>query len=905
MHPDPPSSPSHVTHPAVVFWDRSVHAITAWAGAQQLALRDVVVLLPYAQWLAPARAAWGRAGGWAPRLETLRTLTASLGPSAASPAGLLRLDAALDRLSIAQALQRLPQAPWAPLAEGGVAHAAKHAVDRVLQAASALARAAHALPPGQRKAYWEQARQQLPALGGPGAAERSLARWALEWAAAAAEPASDALFRLRPAGWVLLQGAEAQPLAEQVAQASGRPTLRLDASEPTIWTQACQRTAAGAAAEAGELLQLAACTDFEDEAQATAAQVLQHLKCDEVPVALVAQDRELVRRVRALLARHAVPIDDETGWLLTTTRAGAAVMCLLRAASPQASSAEVLEALRGARQSAATEAALDALEDALRRGRHSRASQVPDAALPQQARPLWQHAQQCRRTLAGDGMRSLAAWLGVLRQHLEAEVELADPQQPDEAMRQVYAALHLHDSDLHEPGVTGAPAREDESSALAVMELPDVELDLPAFTAWVDAALEQAVFRPAPPPEAAVQVVITPLSRVGLRPFAAVVMPGCDARRLAPAGDGDALLGDALAARLGLPHRVQRRAELQRAFELLLQQPRLTLLRRHAEQGEELAAAPWWERLQAEHQRLFGRPLPAWRDPRAWSELMPQQTRRPSPVPLRLPQRLSASRVADLRACPYRFFSRAVLGLSQSDELEDDADKRDYGLWLHAVLDAFHRERTPGAEAAADAALLQRVAQRCRRERALDDAGFLPFAASFESLAPLYLAWLRQREAHGWHWQQGELPCTATSAALGGVQLYGRLDRLDGGPGRQTQVIDYKTSSSGSLKKLVKQPLEDTQLAFYAALWLAADAAQPSAQPPLAAMYLALDSKDGLVELPHPQVTESAERLVQGLAGELQRLREGAGLPALGEGLACEHCEARGLCRKDQWEGRP
>jgi ATP-dependent helicase/nuclease subunit B len=33
----------------------------------------------------------------------------------------------------------------------------------------------------------------------------------------------------------------------------------------------------------------------------------------------------------------------------------------------------------------------------------------------------------------------------------------------------------------------------------------------------------------------------------------------------------------------------------------------------------------------------------------------------------------------------------------------------------------------------------------------------------------------------------------------------------------------------------------------------------------------------------------------------MKRLREGAGLRALGEGSACEYCQARGLCRRDHW----
>jgi ATP-dependent helicase/nuclease subunit B len=53
--------------------------------------------------------------------------------------------------------------------------------------------------------------------------------------------------------------------------------------------------------------------------------------------------------------------------------------------------------------------------------------------------------------------------------------------------------------------------------------------------------------------------------------------------------------------------------------------------------------------------------------------------------------------------------------------------------------------------------------------------------------------------------------------------------------------------------------------------------------------------------VPHADVADTARELLQHLAEDLQRLRGGAALPALGEGRVCELCEARGLCRRDHW----
>ncbi|HEY1225878.1 MAG TPA: hypothetical protein VGF26_01025, partial [Ramlibacter sp.] len=50
-------------------------------------------------------------------------------------------------------------------------------------------------------------------------------------------------------------------------------------------------------------------------------------------------------------------------------------------------------------------------------------------------------------------------------------------------------------------------------------------------------------------------------------------------------------------------------------------------------------------------------------------------------------------------------------------------------------------------------------------------------------------------------------------------------------------------------------------------------------------------------------VVGARDALVEGITSDLARIAQGAALPALGEGRACEFCAARGLCRKDSWHG--
>jgi ATP-dependent helicase/nuclease subunit B len=295
-----------------------------------------------------------------------------------------------------------------------------------------------------------------------------------------------------------------------------------------------------------------------------------------------------------------------------------------------------------------------------------------------------------------------------------------------------------------------------------------------------------------------------------------------------------------------------------------------------------------------------------------------------------LPARLSASQVEALRDCPYRFFALAVLRLRQVDELDAEADKRLYGNWLHATLKHFHDHRASLAtlpDAAATQADFIAAAEVAMAALSTEgDAGdferlrvdLLPFRVGLEALAQRYIEWLAGHEAKSWRFSGGEIGRRIVPAELGGTALIGRLDRIDRqgpaadaapvadilvprAPVRQAArawlLIDYKTGSAEALKRKVRQPLEDTQLAFYAAISAPALAEGDT----LAAQYLALDDREEIKAIVHPDVGDSAQALLDGLADEWQRLRAGAAMPALGEGPVCEFCDARGLCRRDRW----
>ena len=871
-------------------WLACADATRRWLAERALAPQDAVLLLPFVELLPPARSAFAGLGGWMPRIETVRTLAATLGPAPGAAQGSLSGEVAVDRLVAAQLLAQVAALrDWR--ARDPQAHA--QAVGEVLQAAQTLARGAAAVHPAQREAWWALARQSVAGPDSAAPLDGLLAQVALAWAALTPAPATDRLFSLTPSAWIVLEAGGADALTCAVladATQRGIPVLRLvaDASD-----QANPFDAAPANPP-----RLLTAPDAEAEAMAAASvvalsvaqSVAQSVATHQMPVALIAEDRAGVRRIRALLERLGLRIADESGWTLSTTRAGARVMALLRAAQAQ-----------GAQSGA--DAWLDWLKAEVRPGPECAGSIHLDrlellwrregpGALPQPNRQpeelaalAWWADQRSRlNSLNATRRQPLAAWLQVLRATLPADEPLeASLWRQDSAGRAVWQALRL-----------------DVASARADVDGWTMTLD--DLTDWVDATLADAEFRPA---DASAQVVITPMARAMLRPFGAVIFPGADERHLGPPAPGPALLSDATLRALGLDDARARGERLARCFVQLLRQSGLTLLRRSADGDEHLGPSPWLTRLRLARRR---RGLPDLAETAA-QPLLTELPAAPVYPPLaragaRLPQAVSASAVEALRACPYRFFSRSVLRLGQTDELEADTAKRDYGSLLHAMLERFHAQRDLSQPLAVQQQTLVALGSALLQEHGLDAASMLPFLAGLPTFAERYLVWQAQRDAEGWVYAAGEIDSEVTPEGLGGLHLRGRIDRLDrldrGGQGQQ-QVLDYKTGAAEGLKKKLRQPLEDTQLAFYAAQLMAG----PAPPDTLQAAYVALDERTGITELPHPDVTESARALLSSLAADWPRLAAGAPLRALGEGAACDFCEARGLCRRDHWVGDP
>lgn len=850
-------------HPALRWWTEPVAGLLARIAAQ-LQQRPAhpartVVLVPYAQLLRLVRGLWAHnyPDGFAPRFETTMTWCASLrGP--ASSATDIAFDVALDTLT-AQAL----------LARAGLAAHQEVLGAQLVQAVHQLGPLAAACHP-QRRSAWAQAARSLvePDLDNPALAwEAAVVRIALEWAAVSGY-VTDVLFDPELVAGLdcllVVQGLTEDPLVGGLHAVWGDTLCVLPMFANASSAHAIETFGA---------IGFHACRDAEDEAQRSTACVLQHILAGRMPVALVSSDRVLTRRVRAMLEGQAVQIRDENGWKLSTSSAGVQVMGFLRACVWNASTDAVLNWLKSA---PGVTPYVDALEAAVRKNpvrdwRAVAGSQVVQAQAELAA--ACQQIEQLRERFHGS--KKLLAWLAELRAALYT-CNVWEGLLADNAGARVLAALRLVPTDsaawetLVEQALWGQR-----------------RMDLAEFSAWVNQALEGDSFQP--PYPAQEQVVILPMSQMLGRPFAAVVLAGCDEVRLCPspepAGNWTALQRRAL----GLPSRDQMQATLRAAWLHCLQTPVCDVLWRSSDEtGETLLPSPLVQLLPM---RQVLQPLDA-PDPRLARSVALRPVLPPMPTGALLPvKQLSASGYEDLRRCPYRFFALRQLDLRTVDELDSEVDKRDFGLWIHEVLTRFQRTLA-----------LQPAASRTERERMLDAASqaasesmglppdeFLPFAAAWPQVRTGYLHWLQDHEANGAVFSSAE---AAHARPLGDCQLVGRIDRMDTLADGSVMVLDYKTEAVGKTRARIQSGFEDTQLAFYAAL-LPHDR--------LCAAYVNVGERDGTNSYAQAQIAELRDALVSGIEQDLQRIAQGVPLPALGDGEACSFCQARGLCRKDFW----
>jgi ATP-dependent helicase/nuclease subunit B len=270
---------------------------------------------------------------------------------------------------------------------------------------------------------------------------------------------------------------------------------------------------------------------------------------------------------------------------------------------------------------------------------------------------------------------------------------------------------------------------------------------------------------------------------------------------------------------------------------------------------------------------------------------LPQTAAMPAPrIPQSLiPSRISASGYNSLVACPYQFYARHMLRLNEMDEVREGVEKRDYGEWVHDILHRFHQQFPLLAEHPRTALeeALQHISSEVFAPTVERDYLARAWLLRWQQAIPAYLDAQLKSEAEGWHYQSGEVPFELPLTEA--LTLHGRIDRVDVRDGG-CRVLDYKMMDATRLRNKLKEPGEDVQLACYAHVYEADEAA-----------FISIEKNKVVAVAPPDDLPQLAQANIERLLQVFEQMRDGAALPAHGVDEACTYCEMRGLCRKSEW----
>jgi ATP-dependent helicase/nuclease subunit B len=630
--------------------------------------------------------------------------------------------------------------------------------------------------------------------------------------------------------------------------------------------------------DAMEQIRLSPAHSMELEAQRAAQTVVDWIVAGKASIAVIAQDRVVARRLRALLERAQIFVADETGWKLSTTRAASAVSAWFEVVSTRAGTLALLDllkspfvfadvphkaqhlmsievCLRNANVSGGWDAAARALSGVP-------AAQDMVRALEQQAAVFAGRKTLRQWSAASEGcLQTLGIWAAL---------------QADAAGAQVLALMQ---------------------AIAAECAAQTQEFSFAEWRAFIGMQLESTSYIA---PDLDRRVVMLTLSGAQLRAFDAVLMVGCDAEHL-PSQSGETLFfANTVRRELGLATReiVQLR-QLRDFASLLCSNREVVLSWQEQRDGEPNSVSAWISRLDLALQRAQCRAPKQHAVQIECRNLTAQTGTMPRPsAPALLPAKLSSGGYGSMVACPYQFFAARMLGLSGLDELSDMPEKRDYGDWLHQILFRYH-ETLRDYPAAPDQreALLRTISADLFDKAVIENAAALGFYVRWKKVLPSYLAWANAREADGWRFAYGERKFEkilrwGTEEKGGEILLHGRIDRVDEGAGGELALLDYKTRDATKLREKLKNG-EDRQLAFYGIL---------SGGSFEHAHYVPIDGgKDKLGMVDAPDYARTQQVLASQLSANLQALSEGAALPATGTEEVCTYCAVRGLCRKGAW----
>ena len=678
---------------------------------------------------------------------------------------------------------------------------------------------------------------------------------------------------------------------------------------------------------------LIAAKRFEELAWAAAKTIEQHLIDGKTKLALVAQDRLVARRARALLSRlgPALSIRDETGWKLSTTRAAAAFnswLELIKAPKDGPSAKVLLEFL----QNPFLDLGKILNKDA--QACSGLVAELEDILVASKAESGWKtfylaiEGAQESATKTSSALPSVALlellqfirerhheWLRLKLDCNKAHAQLqsnllatgmAQSLEKDSAGKQLLEVLKTFD--------------------LSKTQYQEVAIRLSEWLSLLKTVIEGSSYQEAGT-ESQATLSILPLSSTRLRDFEAVVMVGCDEQQLPAYSEPPLFFSDALNQLLKTSTIAMQFVQQARDLsQLLVSCAHVDLLwQSKSNNGEPLRPSAWIQRLQ---NQIDWQAAPAQLQKRSFDAAPMAMSVAHFEEALPMPLTMSPSAYKALRDCPYRYYVRSLLGLRKNKGFDEGFDASLAGQTLHKLLKRFYQALK--TQEHTNPILNSNMEQRrAWMEQSLSTYSEQEFASLIEGDArvmgalrdwqkqiPSFVDWQLQRELAGWQYFDGEvkvgfdLPFKDSDGNLNCIRIEGFADRYDLqiDNSKIASVIDYKNQRFEKVKLRAEHILDDPQLLIYAraaneehenhklnghmvkqAEWVAlkADIAKGDDK--------ALRGQE-VADMP-TMMQQFSEQITDDVA----QLWAKKPLQAFAPEGVCQYCEARGICRKGIW----
>jgi len=657
-------------------------------------------------------------------------------------------------------------------------------------------------------------------------------------------------------------------------------------------------------------------TSAEHEAQAIALQLVHWRKQGKQQLAIITEDRRLARRVRALLERFGLTVNDYTGWALSTTSAAAVIECWLSLIEQDFAYQPLLDLLKSSfvlpdwDRDKLSKATYRFEQDIIRRENvQANLARYRSSIRSRQKRLQWQNndvselldaieyaAQPIIRFTKTKSLSKQDSSQNYLLSDLLSAVELS--------MQRIGLISTLQNDEA------GHDIIEQLQTLQSIAEAQTETLPWQAFRQWLARSFEKSYFQLQ---RTEGGIALLPASQSNLEQFDALIIAAADASHLPTRTPVSPLFNQSVRKELGLRTQTD---ELQTTFyhfrRLLECAPDILATYTTDNNGQPQTLAPWLQLINAFHQMAYGQDLHDLTLATAASDLtlsnfndtlLPTKLLRPAPrvSPTLLPNIYSASSYQQLIDCPYRFYAAQCLQLSAPEQIREALQKSDYGELVHRCLQAFHSE-VKGLPQPFSPALTKDSRQAGIDH--LNDIAKQVFATDLEDNAlhrvwlerwrngiPTYIDW-QIKHAESWQFYGGECR-TELAPTTDQYGLKGRIDRVDTS-NNSDAVIDYKTGTTA--KKSEVMTGESVQLPFYAMLW---------SRPVSQCKYLELGDKVKETIIEGDDLANITQDNQQRLNTLHQQLHQGATLPAWGDEGVCQYCEFQGVCRKQSWQSEP